>query len=175
MLSVVILSILSYPAMPLVEQLVHHWYVHSGPLVLRTAPFNFPTPTADRDRHYVTSIFIQDLLTSKLYDTGGQNFRTTSAYRYAVRTISSPLRFAIRQMLRGVWHVVSEGSTWVLLQEAFPADCLQLKIFTTLRFVLRQMLRVVPKYTQSFQHIAKFKDSTVIYKIFLIFLTEKTY
>jgi hypothetical protein len=36
--------------MPLVEQQVHHWYVHSGPLVLRTGPLNFPTPTADRDR-----------------------------------------------------------------------------------------------------------------------------
>ena len=36
--------------MPLAEQLVHQRYVHSGPLVLGTAPLNFPTPTADRDR-----------------------------------------------------------------------------------------------------------------------------
>ena len=50
MLSAVIPSIRSYPAMPLVEQQVHQRYVHSGPLVLGTAPFNFPTPTEDRDR-----------------------------------------------------------------------------------------------------------------------------
>ena len=50
MLSAVIPSILSYPAMRLAPQQVHHWYVHPGPLVLRTAPLNSPTPTADRDR-----------------------------------------------------------------------------------------------------------------------------
>ena len=36
--------------MPLAEQLVHHWYVHPGPLVLRTAPLKLPAPTMDRDR-----------------------------------------------------------------------------------------------------------------------------
>ena len=36
--------------MPLAEQLVHHRYVHPGPLVLRTDPLKFPTPTTDRDR-----------------------------------------------------------------------------------------------------------------------------
>ena len=50
MLSAVILSVLGYPAMPLAGQLEHQWYVHSGPLVLRTALLNTPTPTADRDR-----------------------------------------------------------------------------------------------------------------------------
>ena len=50
MLSALIPSIRSYPAMPLAEQLVHQRYVHPGPLVLRTAPLKFPTPTADRDR-----------------------------------------------------------------------------------------------------------------------------
>ncbi len=50
MLSAVIYSIHSYPALPLVRQLVHQRYVHPGPLVLRTDPLNFPTPTADRDR-----------------------------------------------------------------------------------------------------------------------------
>ena len=48
--SAVIPSILSYPAMPLAEQLVHQRYVHPGPLVLRTAPLKYPTPTADRDQ-----------------------------------------------------------------------------------------------------------------------------
>ena len=74
--------------MPLVEQQVHHWCVHSGPLVLRTAPLNFPTPTADRDRHYVTSssAYIRALLTS--CTTGEYVFLHTSAYRYTVRTIS---------------------------------------------------------------------------------------
>ena len=36
--------------MPLAEQLLHHWYVHPGPLVLRTAPLKYPTPTTDMDR-----------------------------------------------------------------------------------------------------------------------------
>ena len=34
MLSVVILSELSYSAMPLIEQPIHQRFVHSGPLVL---------------------------------------------------------------------------------------------------------------------------------------------
>ena len=50
MLSAFILSILSYPAMALAGQLVHQWYVHPGPLVLRTALFKFLTPTTDRDQ-----------------------------------------------------------------------------------------------------------------------------
>ena len=50
MLSAFILSQLSYPAMLLAEQLVHQRLVHPGPLVLRTAPFKFPTPATDRDR-----------------------------------------------------------------------------------------------------------------------------
>ena len=48
--SAVIPSILSYPALLLAEQLVHQRYVHPGPLVLRTNPLKYPTPTADRDR-----------------------------------------------------------------------------------------------------------------------------
>ena len=36
--------------MPLVRQLIHHWYVHPGPLVLRTAPFKYPPPATDKDR-----------------------------------------------------------------------------------------------------------------------------
>ena len=50
MLSAVITSKHSYPAMLLAEQLVHQRFVHPGPLVLGTALLNFPTPTADRDR-----------------------------------------------------------------------------------------------------------------------------
>ena len=50
MLSAVIPSVHSYPAMPLARQQVHQRYVHPGPLVLRTDPLKFPTPTADRDR-----------------------------------------------------------------------------------------------------------------------------
>ena len=34
----------------LAEQLVHQRSVHSGPLVLRATPFNFPTCAVDRDR-----------------------------------------------------------------------------------------------------------------------------
>ena len=50
MLSAFIPSRLSYPAMLLAKQLVHHRSVHPGPLVLRTAPLKFPTPATDRDR-----------------------------------------------------------------------------------------------------------------------------
>ena len=50
MLSAVISSIRSYPAMPRARQLVHQRYVHPGPLVLRTASLKYPTPMADRDR-----------------------------------------------------------------------------------------------------------------------------
>src|SRR5919107_6375080 len=50
MLSAVIPSVHSYPAVPLAGQPVHQRYVHSGPLVLGTAPLKSPTPTEDRDR-----------------------------------------------------------------------------------------------------------------------------
>src|SRR5512142_1137069 len=50
MLSALIPSAHSYPAMPLAEQLVHQRCVHPGPLVLRTAPLKSPTPATDRDR-----------------------------------------------------------------------------------------------------------------------------
>src|ERR1051325_11435749 len=50
MLSAVIPSELSYPAMRLAPQQVHQRFVHPGPLVLGTAPLNISTPTADRDR-----------------------------------------------------------------------------------------------------------------------------
>ena len=50
MLSALIPSVGSYPAMLLAEQLVHQSYVHPGPLVLGTAPLKLLTPTIDRDR-----------------------------------------------------------------------------------------------------------------------------
>ncbi len=50
MLSALIHSVHSYPAMPLAGQLVHQRYVHPGPLVLRTGLLKFPTPATDRDR-----------------------------------------------------------------------------------------------------------------------------
>ena len=50
MLSAVIPSVHSYPAMRLAPQQVHQRYVHPGPLVLRTDPLKSPTPTADRDQ-----------------------------------------------------------------------------------------------------------------------------
>src|SRR3989442_14393989 len=50
MLSALIPSARSYPAMLLAEQLVHQRCVHPGPLVLRTAPLKFPAPATDRDR-----------------------------------------------------------------------------------------------------------------------------
>src|SRR5699024_4690707 len=50
MLSALILTTRSYPAMLLAEQLVHQRCVLAGPLVLRTAPLKLPTPTTGRDR-----------------------------------------------------------------------------------------------------------------------------
>ena len=50
MLSAVIPSALSYPAVRLAPQPVHQRCVHPGPLVLGTAPRKSRTPTADRDR-----------------------------------------------------------------------------------------------------------------------------
>ena len=48
--SAVIPSRLSYSALLLAEQLTHQRSVHLGPLVLKTTPLKYPTPTADRDR-----------------------------------------------------------------------------------------------------------------------------
>ena len=48
--SAFILSVHSYPALPLARQLVHQWNVHPGPLVLGATPLKYPTPTADRDQ-----------------------------------------------------------------------------------------------------------------------------
>ena len=50
MLSAVIASARSYPAMRLASQPVHQRCVHSGPLVLGAAPVKSPAPTADRDQ-----------------------------------------------------------------------------------------------------------------------------
>ena len=50
MLSAVIPSELSYPAMRLAPQQVHQRSVHPGPLVLGAAPLKSLAPTADRDR-----------------------------------------------------------------------------------------------------------------------------
>src|ERR1700753_1346467 len=50
MLSAVIRSKHSYPAMPLARQQEHQRFVHPGPLVLRTALLNSPTPTEDKDQ-----------------------------------------------------------------------------------------------------------------------------
>ena len=50
MLSALITSKHSYPAMLLAEQLVHQRFVLPGPLVLGKAFLNTPTPTTDTDR-----------------------------------------------------------------------------------------------------------------------------
>ena len=50
MLSALIRSVRSYPAVLLAKQLVHQRYVQHGPLVLVSDPLKFPAPTTDRDR-----------------------------------------------------------------------------------------------------------------------------
>ena len=50
MLSALIPSQHSYPAVQLTPQLVHQRLVQPGPLVLRSDPLKLPTPITDRDR-----------------------------------------------------------------------------------------------------------------------------
>ena len=50
MLSALIATQLSYPAVPLTRQPVHQRLVQPGPLVLRSEPLKLPTPITDRDR-----------------------------------------------------------------------------------------------------------------------------
>ena len=50
MLSALIRSRHSYPAVQLALQPVHQRLVQSGPLVLRSGPLKLPTPITDRDR-----------------------------------------------------------------------------------------------------------------------------
>src|SRR5574343_2031806 len=50
MLSAVISSGFSYPAMRLASQPVHQRHVQPAPLVLRSDPLKYPAPTTDRDR-----------------------------------------------------------------------------------------------------------------------------
>ena len=50
MLSALISSKHSYPALQLAPQQVHQRLVQHGPLVLMSDPLNIPTPTTDRDR-----------------------------------------------------------------------------------------------------------------------------
>ena len=50
MLSAFILSVHSYPAVPLARQLVHQRNVLQNPLVLKKNLLKFRAPTADRDR-----------------------------------------------------------------------------------------------------------------------------
>ncbi len=50
MLSALISSARSYPAMQLAPQQVHQRCVQLGPLVLKSAPLKFLTPAVDRDR-----------------------------------------------------------------------------------------------------------------------------
>ena len=50
MLSALISTKRSYPAMQLASQLVHQRFVRHGPLVLVSGPLKLPAPTTDRDR-----------------------------------------------------------------------------------------------------------------------------
>ena len=50
MLSALILSRHSYPALLLTEQLEHQRSLIPGPLVLRNAPIKYPAPAVDKDR-----------------------------------------------------------------------------------------------------------------------------
>src|SRR5512146_533209 len=99
MLSAVIPSERSQPAMLLAVQLAHQRFVRPGPLVLGTALLKSPARAADRDRHVC-----YHSVESSLLDTGARAFLPGSACRHAGRTISSPAAEA------GVRHLVSEDS-----------------------------------------------------------------
>src|SRR5918992_4940507 len=66
MLSAVIPSERSQPAVPLARQLTHQRFVRPGPLVLGTAPFKSPTPAEDRDRT-VSRMFLPHYCGHRLY------------------------------------------------------------------------------------------------------------
>ena len=59
MLSALIPSALSYSAMHLTVQPMHQWCVRPGPLVLRSEPLNFPTPTEDRGPNCLATFWTQ--------------------------------------------------------------------------------------------------------------------
>ena len=59
MLSALIQTEHSYPAMPLVGQLVHQRFVLPGPLVLGKRLFKILTPTADRRPNCLTTFWTQ--------------------------------------------------------------------------------------------------------------------
>src|SRR3954463_8819431 len=100
MLSAVIPSERSQPAVHLAVQLAHQRFVRPGPLVLGTALLKSPARAADRDRH-----FCYHSVESSVLDTGARTFLPGSACRHAGRTISSPAATTA-----GVRHMVSEDS-----------------------------------------------------------------
>ena len=78
MLSAFIPSRLSYPAVLLAEQLVHQRSVHPGPLVLRTAPLRYPTPTPDTWKTTKDLLYKSDIPTTTGYSTQVQNIGQVS-------------------------------------------------------------------------------------------------
>ena len=77
MLSALICSELSYPAMPLTRQPEHQRLVKLGPLVLEFEPLNFPTPTEDRGPNCLATFWT--LLTYRFYGRTAQPLARTSA------------------------------------------------------------------------------------------------
>ena len=82
MLSALIYSVHSYPAMPLVEQLAHQRYVHPGPLVLGINPLKFPDVHSGYNPNCLTRVIPLLLM---------------------ARTISSPIVYV--NTIRG-WRVI---------------------------------------------------------------------
>src|SRR6478672_3839436 len=144
MLSAVIPSERSQPAVLLVEQLAHQRFVRPGPLVLGTALLKSPARAADRDRH-----ICYHNVESSLLDVGARTFLPGSACRHAGRTISSPTS------LVGVRHMVSEDSGQIV--RPFLLIDRTRNIVTAL--VVRR--ERVARDTRRFQHIAEFIDSAL--------------
>ena len=79
-------SVRSYPAMLLAEQLVHQWYVHPGPLVLRTAPFKFPAPATDREDVYKRQVYMSSKVICENYNVSDYINSANLIYFYNLKS-----------------------------------------------------------------------------------------
>src|SRR5436309_15883995 len=99
MLSAVIPSERSQPAVHLAVQLADQRFVRPGPLVLGTALLKSPARAADRHRH-----LCYRKVESALLDAGARASLPGSAFRHAGRPIYSPAG------VTDVRHMISEDS-----------------------------------------------------------------
>ena len=103
MLSALICSAHSYPAMPLVRQLVHQRCVHSGPLVLRIDPLKFPNVHSGYKPNCLTRV-IPSLLMARTISSSFFTYRKVRSRRIIgckLQILSHLYKFIQNQSLRG--------------------------------------------------------------------------